>query len=228
MQSTTRLSAAEQRPTSNRFVWRLKSLVALTPTHFLRMRGGRSLARQAGDAGLERHLPDATWLTSARVFKLASCAVSSAPAAGTFTSGLTPIPSQSPLVRGSTARLLGTNTEKCAASRMKRPGWAPPRVVSPTTVPHSSWPTQSVAGIGCCGFVLTYSVRSSLNRYSSRLFAVAQNHTLGRREVRGEPLGHVHRAVLATGAAQRHSEVAAVVGLKRRQPLGDEVADIGQ
>jgi catechol 2,3-dioxygenase-like lactoylglutathione lyase family enzyme len=43
----------------------------------------------------------------------------------------------------------------------------------------------------------------------------------------GQPLRHVHRAVLPAGAAQRHRQVAAVVGLERRQPFLDEIADVG-
>ena len=45
-------------------------------------------------------------------------------------------------------------------------------------------------------------------------------------EMRCEPLGEVHRAMLAARAAYRHGQVAAVRPDERRQPACDEIAHV--
>ncbi len=65
-------------------------------------------------------------------------AVSSASSALTFTSGSTPTPSQSALPKGLIAFCSGMPMPKWSSMRWKTPAWAPPRVVSPTSVARFS------------------------------------------------------------------------------------------
>ena len=60
--------------------------------------------------------------------------MASAWAAGTLTSGSTPVPSQLVLLIGLTARAKGTRIKKSSLRISMRTGWAPPPVVSPTMV----------------------------------------------------------------------------------------------
>ena len=67
-----------------------------------------------------------------------------------------------------------------------------------------------------------------LRRPMLRLLAMPDNHALGRAEVRAQVFGHVHRTMLSARAADRHRQIAAVVGLERWQPLGDEALNVGK
>src|SRR3954452_6357110 len=66
--------------------------------------------------------------------RMSLSAVSRAAAAGTFTSGSTPTPSQFVCVMGLIARAFGTPMMKWSSMRRPETGCAPPPVVSPTIV----------------------------------------------------------------------------------------------
>src|ERR1700690_3046833 len=71
-------------------------------------------------------------------FEAKACAVVSASAAGTFTSGSTPTPSQLVLVVGLIARANGTPIVNRSSMRWPATGCAPPPVTSPTIVARFS------------------------------------------------------------------------------------------
>jgi hypothetical protein len=44
--------------------------------------------------------------------------------------------------------------------------------------------------------------------------------------VGGERLGEIDRAMLAAGAADGNGDIAAIIALESRQPVGDEASDV--
>lgn len=57
---------------------------------------------------------------------------------------------------------------------------------------------------------------------------MADQYLLVQLKVGGEFFNHVDRAMLAASAADTDGQVAAVIGLKRRQPFIDKNFDVGE